>query len=385
LTIRDIYELMGAILACLALYVFLIQLSMPNIRGTRWVSLSFLAGSASVWLIVLRGSAPLFLTEVLSGLFAMLVNVFVYWGFNDLLVIGRRSSWILWLTVPAPIAIVAWFTYAHDNNAARVLTYSLFTSIQYLLLAVLLLRNGTLQTRLPRNILAVIYLFWTAYRIAGIFNLGSHPMAIYQSLSTPITSILPVAHVFTALLTGNGFVWLAMTYLHGDLERQSNTDALTGLLNRRALETVANHEMMLARRKQLPLALVLLDLDHFKSINDDFGHEVGDSVLSLTAWCLRENLRNVDFIARLGGEEFVALLPDTSEEIACEVAERLRTHIADLRVPNLHLQLSFSASFGVTTFTSLDPTWEEMLRRGDRALYRAKHNGRNCVQLETVG
>ncbi len=381
MTLRTIYELMGAILACLAFYVFLIQLSMPNIRGTRWVSLSFLAGAASVELIVLRGAAPLFFTEILSGVLAMLVNVLVYWGFTDLLRLGHRTGWILWLTVPIPLALVAWFTYVHNDVAARILVYNLFTAAQYLLLAVLLFRNGTPETSLPRNCLAAVYLFWTGYRLVGILGLGPHPMAIYQPLTTPVTSILPVARVFTALLTGNGFVWLAMTYPHADLERQSNTDVLTGLLNRRALEKTANREIMLARRKQLPLALLLLDLDHFKSINDVFGHEAGDSVLILTAWCLRENLRNVDFVARLGGEEFVALLPDTSEATAYEIAERLRDRISGLRIPNLAQPLSFTASFGVSTFTALDPTWEEMLRRSDRALYRAK---RNCVEIESI-
>jgi len=127
--------------------------------------------------------------------------------------------------------------------------------------------------------------------------------------------------------------------------------------------------------------LMFVDLDHFKSINDEHGHDGGDEVLLHAARCLRHNLRKEDHVGRLGGEEFVAVLPGISHSSAAAIAEDLRRCLARLTVEHQRQEIRISASFGVATLLPTDSTWLEILRRGDRALYIAKEQGRDRVEV----
>ena len=182
-------------------------------------------------------------------------------------------------------------------------------------------------------------------------------------------------------MTALGVIWLAMAQLQHELEAQSQIDTLTGLLNRRALEQIGAEAIEVARRRSSALSLIILDLDRFKSINDEHGHDGGDAVLHHAARCLRNNLRDIDHVARLGGEEFVAVLPGATHAYAAEIAENLRYCLASLTVEHLSQEIRLSASFGVATMLPTDTTWLEILRRGDRALYLAKEQGRDRVAV----
>ncbi len=160
------------------------------------------------------------------------------------------------------------------------------------------------------------------------------------------------------------------------LEQLSRTDALTGTLNRGHLMELFDHELRQARRYHRPLSCVMIDLDHFKQINDEHGHLVGDDVLVGAADAIRRSLRGSDVVGRYGGEEFVVMLPNTAEDGAIEVAERCRRTIANVRVGDIGV----SASFGVATYTGGDvDDLDDLLRTADEALYRAKQSGRNRV------
>lgn len=163
---------------------------------------------------------------------------------------------------------------------------------------------------------------------------------------------------------------------HQRIEELARTDPLTGVSNRRGLADQASREIPRARRTGQPIALVMLDLDHFKAINDQLGHDVGDAVLRAVGALLRESLRPYDVAARLGGEEFAAFLPGCRLEDAAGIAERLRAGLARMAIPGVSRPIT--ASFGVTTFRA-DEDLESALRRVDRALYRSKHAGRNLV------
>ena len=162
-------------------------------------------------------------------------------------------------------------------------------------------------------------------------------------------------------------------------ETRAATDALTGLPNRRALQDTVRRMVAQAGRSLDPLAVLALDLDHFKQINDRFGHEKGDDVLAAVGPLLAEGVRESDFVARAGGEEFCILLPDTDEVGAREVAEKLRESIARLEVPGVERQITGSFGIAVYPLQAIDaPT---LLRKADRALYLAKEHGRNRIEL----
>ncbi len=169
-------------------------------------------------------------------------------------------------------------------------------------------------------------------------------------------------------------------------EQLALTDTLTGLATRRHFCSVAEREFARSRRKGELLSLIVLDIDHFKSINDRFGHATGDAVLVQLAAALRAGLREIDLAGRWGGEEFCVLLPQTSLGEALEAAERLRTAVANapIRTPDGQ-PLPVTASFGVTMFEPDDRSVEALIERADQAMYRAKRSGRNRVCVLAPG
>ncbi len=163
------------------------------------------------------------------------------------------------------------------------------------------------------------------------------------------------------------------------LKSQAFSDTLTGLGNRRWLAEIAGTEIARARRDGRPLSVVVFDLDHFKRINDDFGHEAGDEVLIAVAETARRVLRPYDLIARLGGEEFGAFLPGTDLKDAILIAERLRAEITGLRLDRLEGR-PVTASFGIHAADVANEQFKAMLSAADEHLYKAKRAGRNQVQ-----
>jgi diguanylate cyclase (GGDEF)-like protein len=157
----------------------------------------------------------------------------------------------------------------------------------------------------------------------------------------------------------------------------ARTDALTGLANRRTLHEALQREIARARRLGEPLSVIIADLDHFKSINDEYGHMTGDQALAQAAAVFGSQLRPYDLAARYGGEEFVLLLPGASTEGAIAVAERVRKGIADIQLAGCPRRIT--ASLGVASWIATE-TPEEFVGRADAALYRAKSAGRNRVE-----
>ncbi|HEY3359642.1 MAG TPA: diguanylate cyclase [Polyangia bacterium] len=158
------------------------------------------------------------------------------------------------------------------------------------------------------------------------------------------------------------------------------TDALTGLYNRRYLYQQIEREFARARRYQRPLACFVLDLDHFKHVNDTFGHQVGDRVLRIVGDVMKASLRNTDLASRFGGEEFVILAPETNAEASLIVAERIRTRIAAQTTAAGPEVPPVTVSIGVcTTAHPQAISHEELVRLADEALYRAKNEGRDRV------
>ncbi|BCL75739.1 hypothetical protein JHS3_14750 [Jeongeupia sp. HS-3] len=168
--------------------------------------------------------------------------------------------------------------------------------------------------------------------------------------------------------------------LEVELQHRATTDGLSGLANRNHFMEMSNHELVRAQRYGRPLTLMMIDIDHFKLINDEYGHDAGDAAIRAIALLCRNTLRDADLIGRMGGEEFAALLPETPMPMATLVAERLRARIEayQLLTPDGEC-IRFTASIGITTLASGDSIVDPLLKRADLALYDAKHGGRNRV------
>jgi diguanylate cyclase (GGDEF)-like protein len=185
---------------------------------------------------------------------------------------------------------------------------------------------------------------------------------------------------------GGGFLLLLVLYwnrklraLNRALERLSVTDNLTGLFNRQKLGEVFENEIQRARRFQHAFSVIVLDIDHFKQVNDTHGHQAGDQVLIAVARVLEGKTRETDTVGRWGGEEFLVICPHTDLNGARNLADKIREALMAHDFPETH---HMSASFGVSTYRPGDKI-VDLIERADTALYRAKHDGRNRVACET--
>ena len=169
--------------------------------------------------------------------------------------------------------------------------------------------------------------------------------------------------------------------LETELRRTAATDPLTGVFNRRHYLPLFQREFERALRYRQPLALCLLDLDHFKRINDTYGHAAGDTALRTIADICRSELRETDVLGRLGGEEFVVLLPNTTAENAKAAAERIRARLAATEIVEGGQRFRVSTTIGVTELRPGDRQIDDLIQRADHALYAGKEAGRNRVQL----
>lgn len=177
-------------------------------------------------------------------------------------------------------------------------------------------------------------------------------------------------------------LFIDMRLQENRLDELARTDALTQVPNRREILERLHEESVRIERTRRPLSILMVDIDHFKAVNDSHGHAVGDAVLKTVAQCIETSLRRIDHCGRLGGEEFLVLLPEADREEAFAAAERLREAIAAGEYRFDFGLLHITVSIGVATLTgssALAP--ETLLRAADAALYAAKNAGRNCVRL----
>lgn len=173
--------------------------------------------------------------------------------------------------------------------------------------------------------------------------------------------------------------------LFKQIQQFATNDSLTGLLNRRCFTEAITHSYFQTKHNEASAGMIMIDIDHFKSINDTYGHALGDEVLRGVAGIFRESLRDSDSASRFGGEEFVILLPETRLEETLVIAERLRTRIESLRIPVPQGgSIAITASFGASVIHPQDTDLEVIMKRADKALYKSKQAGRNCVSVEVV-
>lgn len=194
--------------------------------------------------------------------------------------------------------------------------------------------------------------------------------------------ILGGAHIITMLMS-LGFALMIVDQLASELNRQATLDELTGIGNRRIFYARTEAELARCRRKGTPLSVLMIDLDRFKSINDTLGHAVGDETLRRFAALVAPHLREYDFFARLGGEEFAVLLPDTAEEVAVAIAERVRELTEAERLPDPAFAVPTTVSIGAAELGAREESVDQLMHRADLALYAAKRGGRNRVVAAT--
>ncbi len=350
-------------------------------RFLLWVNLlgqaAFMSYALADWL-VLPDIAPLSL--LVRSLYVVLVVSLVQACFRSC-----RDICLLDLLLPVSIlgASLLWFWLLAGSASPAVATY------QYASLIFIVLANLCIQVRFVPA--ALVSLLISVAILAGVYRLAAgdeQALLVFGLVYLPVLFFSLFISFSTTLDRRRNFLrsWLdAMTrdelaQANSLLQTLAHTDPLTGVSNRRQFDLSAEREVARARRQQESICVLMLDVDHFKRINDQHGHDAGDLVLRELAGTVRRMLREPDLLARFGGEEFVALLPNTALEQAATVADRLRLRLGALRIPHLpQAPIQITVSIGVAQLAGSD--LEQALKDADQALYLAKHGGRNQVRL----
>ena len=208
-------------------------------------------------------------------------------------------------------------------------------------------------------------------QVIGVISMQSYQPNAYTSQQIHMLEMIAV----------QAAIAIQNSQLYEEVQRLAITDELTGLPNRRVLFEKGENEVIRARRFEHPLSVMMIDIDHFKLVNDRFGHAVGDQVLRQIAQAFRQHLRNTDIAARYGGEEFVILLPETDQSLAIQVAERLRAAVVDCGASAGAEQVHVTVSLGVAVLDANTPNFSKLVSHADQALYLAKDRGRNRVMI----
>jgi diguanylate cyclase (GGDEF)-like protein len=365
----------------------LVGLILPSARDARSVP-GFREATLGSWLLaaafvaqLLRGHAPPFI-PILFGNSLIWISVALHWNayrrFNDPDASPRR---LLLATLAAvPIFAAVW-----ASGASYVVRSSFSSTVIGTLTAAgawELARGGGIRKERSRVIGIALGLLVTACMIARIVVLWTSDHIDEHFLGpSPERTIAFFPAMLYALGTGLGFLVMHRERSDARSRELALTDPMTGCANRRALEDRVRSELEYAARTKKPLALIVADIDRFKSINDTHGHAIGDDVIRHLGGVLRRGARGSDTVARYGGEEFCVLMRDADVEGAATLAGRLRAALTGTPVVTRGPTLQVTASFGVAAFDPARPEdWESIFRRADAALYTAKQNGRDRVE-----
>lgn len=369
------------IMVLTALNLSTVSIALPAIMGkgisraARLAQFSLLSQTGAWMAIISSGFfGGHWLDPVLSTVsmaFGSLANCLMFFALREWLGPRPFPRLLVGLAILMPIGYALVFY----HYSWRVGYANLLLGMQLLIVARATLfpqRHASLRWR------TLIALCFAAFAIANLARggLGAFFPDLYPSFDAPhaVNLVAQLTANVALVLTTVAVLVAWREEAEGELREQAFTDNVTGLLNRHGWDDRATALFDQARRHRTPLALILLDLDHFKRINDTQGHEMGDRVLRMTGKVLEDNRRSSDLAARIGGEEFALLLPQTDRKAALHVEQRLRLALREEGIQEPHMRVNYSA--GLALLQPHDLRLTDLMARADSALYQAKAQGR---------
>lgn len=358
----------------------------PSFKGFKALGYSYFLFSFGFILLGLRQ----YITDFLSIIVA---NVLIFSGFS-LLIVGvlrflqcekKTFEKISLILLCGLIISFVYFTYIQSNVNFRIVIISTIVAGQSLFIGFKVLSHKE-KSLLTFNRFLGFSFFYCAFIFLCRAYFAINEPTINNFMNAGIIHALSlIALQFVVITSCFSLTLGASQQLANKLAIQATIDSLTQLYNRRAFDEFAEKNVLRAQREKTPISLILMDIDLFKQVNDNYGHQVGDKVLQEFSLRLKNSLRQYDILARYGGEEFTLLLPDTNAKTAMIIAEKLREKIAQ---PVFFLEgekdLSITASFGVATNQGNHINWQQLISLADQALYHAKEEGRNCAKLHSA-
>lgn len=348
-----------------------------NTQGLRPFSLSFLCFALGFLLLGMRGDIPEYLSKVTANSLICLGGQLLCWGMIKFRGIRCHFLKISNVLLTVSILLFAFFTYNSPSVNGRIFVITGF----FIVIFSLFLFGLAFRVDKPDRKVDVITAFpmtvMLVYFYVRIVVTIRTPEIENFMLTGTIQQLSFVIFIFFIVFTTFSMILMITSDLETKLRLISIKDELTGAYNRRAMDEVLNKEIDRSLRYSAPFSLLMLDLDYFKEVNDNYGHQIGDYVLRELGRLLTSNLRMQDSVLRYGGEEFLILLPETSTQYATRTANKLRKIIQD-SVLYTHPEIQLTASIGVASIQQND-TAKTMIERADAALYQAKASGRNKV------
>ncbi len=366
----------GVILGASSLSVLIFSFTRRENLIFLWATAAGLLLGAAFILGGLRG--------VISDLFSVIgMNVLILLGltffcelYSRLLSITFRRRFLLFLNPLIVLFLFYYFTFVSPDYGSRVIIFniSVLLPVGYLLTILL---TATHRTQIKSHMLAFI-----PFLILGIISFAKLIQPAL-SMGTEFTSTFNFVHNTLSMLTSiwamQSSVLLVGNRLQAQLEIAASTDPLTQTYNRRFLQESLMKELAVSGRTQTKLSIIICDLDHFKTVNDTYGHIMGDAVLVHTVGIYRKKLRKTDSLARYGGEEFLFVLPSTGGKEATAIAQELRAAMHSSPYLYESRAIPLTASFGIAEFDTENDDFDSLIHRADTALYEAKKEGRDRV------
>lgn len=369
--------LVVSIMAVVVLAFWRFNRGMPGV--TEW-GITAVIGLVLFFTVGLRSRLPELVAVWITNLCIITLPYLGWVGCRSYLRMSRPSWQKSLLFVLGVMAAITYFTLAEPNMQARILIQNLVAGALYALMAKTIAVGG--WQRYPAR-----YAHGLSVAAHAVFMLSVRPWLLISANADATNDnqlvlaswILLETMVFYLVLSINTML-LVIEHLSLKLIAQAETDPLTRVFNRNAFMTLLNKAKSRCERQNLPLSVMMIDLDHFKSINDNWGHQAGDQVLKRFAAMASAALRNEDVIGRMGGEEFCVILTGSHLSEAQEIGERLRHACETETVVVEETRIRFTISIGIAQVKMSEPL-ETAIRRADQAMYHAKRIGRNRVEL----
>ena len=369
------------VLCCGSVALFVVRLTSPNLQGIGWLSGAFAAGAVSAGLMF-ASDQPI-LSVLGADLVVLLSFMLLHVAVLKLVDPAPVPFWHGGLLLGLQMLVDMLHILGLATGRIRIIAIGISIAIQTGTTALVLWRFSRRQVRVPALFSAVLLASFAAFNVvrSGFETFDFHNRALNHELTIAAFCLF----IFVALGLAFGFFWMTTAVLTLELEHMASTDPLTRLYNRRVFLKWCEKELLRSQRTHTPFSLLMVDLDHFKRVNDNFGHQVGDEVLCAAVEKMQDSVRGIDILCRWGGEEFAVLLPNAASEATLLVAERIRENIRKIALPKTHSRsqseygFELTASIGTATYRDLDDGIAGMLQRADRALYAAKQAGRNRV------
>ena len=387
LDVRTILVMLAILAFMFAGLLELARLHAGNIRGIRqWSVASLCLGLGLGLTYIFNRPMPGFDWAVVAGSTLVAAGVGLQFGGIQAFK-GGHSNWrVVVLMIVSVFSLSVWFAVLHPDVRLRSIANSIVFAFGYVMCARALLIKIESPLRTAYWFTGLSFAVLVAVLLARGMTIWLSPPGTYSGIYSqlPINPLSFFIASMVQLCVTFGFILMLDYRLVTDMQKLASRDALTGAFNRRRLEEEAVLQWARHLRTGNTLAVMLLDIDHFKSINDCYGHQTGDEVLNRLVAVAQTTIRADDYFARYGGDEFCILLPSTTEEEALVLAERLRQSYAATSIEFGGITLKSTISIGVADSAGAGQTFSSLVAAADQVLYRAKQDTRNRVVVHSA-